>query len=268
MHLASIVSYPVKSLGGHVLQTATVEARGIAGDRRWMVIDERGRFVTRREVPAMAKLQVQPTHEGLTIASAAGECRAARPDENAPAVVATIWRDSVLVQVGNEEAYAFLSHELASPVRLAYQPDTSIRAVDARFSDPRDHVSLADGFPLLITTEASLRALNDQLTVPVPMERFRANLVIGGTHPWDEDRWRRVRIGDVTLEVASPCTRCVITTQQPDTGERLEGNEPLPTLRAMGRYIQSGTIFGQNAIARSEGDVNVGDDFEVLEATV
>lgn len=265
MHLASIVSYPVKSLGGHALPSAVVEARGIAGDRRWMIIDERGRFVTRREVPAMARLDVRPTAEGLTIVSAGGECRAVRPDGSAPAVVATIWRDTVTVHVGNEEADAFLSAALARPVRLAYQPDTSLRAIDTHFSNPGDHVSLADGFPLLITTEPSLRALNDQLAVPVPMERFRPNLVIAGTQPWDEDRWRRIRIGDVTLDVASPCTRCVITTQQPETGERLEGNEPLATLRAIGRYIRSGTIFGQNAIARSGSVVNVGDKLAVLE---
>ncbi|RYE93748.1 MAG: MOSC domain-containing protein, partial [Oxalobacteraceae bacterium] len=265
VHLSSIFTYPVKSLAGHAMQTASVTARGIVGDRRWMVIDERDRFVTRREVPALARLSVEPTTDGLVIASGSGGCRAVTPGSTALVVEATVWRDKLALRLGNQEADAFLSAELGRPVRLAYQHDDSRRPIDSRFSQAGDHVSLADGFPLLITTEASLHALNDRLTVPVTMERFRPNLVIAGAGPWEEDRWRRIRIGSLELEVARPCSRCVVITQQPHTGERLEGNEPLATLRAMGRSTKEGVLFGQNAILRLGDNLSVGDKVEIVE---
>ena len=230
-----------------------------------MLIDERDRFVTRRELPAMARLSVVPSPAGLKIAGVTGECRAVTPDSVAREVSATVWRDTLALRLGNEEADAFLSNELGRPLRLAYQHDASRRPIDRRSSDGGDQVSLADGFPLLITTEASLQALNDRLATPVTMERFRANLVIAGAEPWQEDRWRRIRIGDVELEVARPCSRCIVITQQPHTGERLEGNEPLTTLRAMGRFAAGGIMFGQNAIPRSLGSLSVGDRVDVIE---
>jgi uncharacterized protein YcbX len=150
-------------------------------------------------------------------------------------------------------------------VRLAWQPDTSRRPIDAAYAGEADHVSLADGFPLLVTTEASLAALNGHLTAAVGMTSFRANLVIAGTEAWDEDRWRRIRVGEVMLRIAKPCSRCIITTQNPLTGDRQHGNDPLTTLRAIGRAAKGGIMFGQNAIPDGPGTIRVGDTVEVLE---
>lgn len=264
MHLASITCFPVKSLGGHDLRSAVVEDRGLAGDRRWMVVDERNRFVTRREVPAMARLLVEATPTGLTIFGPGGGCKADVPDPAVPAVPAIVWRDAVAVQLASPAADAFLSEALGRAVRLAYQPDASIRPVDPRRAQPGEHVSLADGFPLLITTQGSLDALNARLASPVPMIRFRPNLVIARAQAWVEDSWTRLRIGTVELRVADPSTRCVVVTQQANTGERLEGNEPLATLKAMGRRTAAGIIFGRNAVACGPGQLSVGDSVQVL----
>lgn len=265
MLLSSIARYPVKSLGGHALRAASVGTRGIDGDRRWMVIDARDRFVTRREVPAMARLRVDVTPTGLAITGPSGACHPVTPGDDAPLVDATVWRSTVAVRLGNEAADAFLSESLGRPVRLAYQHEASRRAIDPAFSRAGDHVNLADGFPLLVTTTASLDALNRRLATPVTMERFRANLVVDGAAPWDEDRWRRIRIGTVELHLARPCSRCIVVTQQPHTGERLDGNEPLSTLRAMGRLAPGGIMFGQNAIPDRLGTLRVGDAVEVIE---
>jgi hypothetical protein len=229
-----------------------------------MVVDERNRFVTRREVPTMARLSVEATPTGLTILGPGGRCAADVPDPGAPTVLATVWRDVVAVQLPSPAADAFLSDALGRTVRLAYQPDTSIRPIDPRRAQPGEHVSLADGFPLLITTQGSLDALNARLASPVPMARFRSNLVIAGTRAWAEDSWTRLRIGMVELRVADPSTRCVVVTQQPNTGERLEGNEPLATLKAMGRRTAAGIIFGRNAVPCGLGQLSVGDPVEVL----
>lgn len=268
MRIASLTCYPVKSLGGHALDAGRAEARGLAGDRRWMVVDARHRFVTRREVPAMARLTAEPTPAGLLIRGPAGSVEAAVPDPYAPLVRATVWRDTVAVRLSNDAADAFLSSALGRPVRLAYQPDDSHRPVDPAHARPGEHVSLADGYPLLVTTTASLAALNARLAVPVPMARFRSNLVIDGAEglveAWAEDRWASLRVGEVELRLARPCTRCVVVTQQPDTGERLEGNEPLSTLRAMGRLMPGGVTFGWNAVATRPGRLAVGDAVEVL----
>jgi uncharacterized protein YcbX len=265
MWLSAITRYPVKSLRGQALSSTPIEARGIAGDRRWMVVDERHRFVTRRELPAMALLEAHPTPGGLALSHPTGTCHAIIPDDDATVVDATIWRDTLAVRLGNDVADAFLSRVLNRPVRLAYQFEASRRAIDRQYAGEDDHVSLADGFPLLVTSTASLDALNARLTSPVTMDRFRPNLVIAGAEPWAEDRWRRVRIGTVELRLARPCARCIVVTQQPDTGERLEGNEPLATLRAMGRFVEGGIMFGQNAIPDRLNTVRVGDEVEILE---
>ena len=265
MHLAGLFTYPVKSLRGHGLDVATVEPCGLAGDRRWMLVDPDGRFITRRQVPAMATIAVAATADGLILRhSDHGDCPVTTPDATAPAIAARVWKDELPVRLGNPQADGFLTAILGRPARLVWQDDPRHRPIKPAYARPGDHVSLADGFPLLVTTEASLTALNDRLAGPVPMARFRPNLVIAGAAPWAEDGWRRIRIGDVELRLARPCARCIVVTQQPDTGERLDGNEPLATLRAMGHATADGIMFGQNAVPERLGMLRVGDPVEVL----
>ncbi|MBJ6121985.1 MOSC domain-containing protein [Sphingomonas sp. BT553] len=266
MQLSGLFRYPVKSVRGHSLAGAMVEQRGIAGDRRWMLIDANGRFLTRRQFPDMALLDVTAGDDHIVFDHPRrGRCEAAIPGGDAETTTASVWRDTLLVQLGNPAANAFLTAALGRPVRLAYQPDDSLRPIDPAWSRPGEHVSLADGFPLLVTTEASLAALNERLATPVTMAHFRPSIVIAGAEPWAEDRWRHIRIGGAILRIAKPCSRCIIVTQQPLTGERLDGNEPLTTLRAMGHAGTGGVMFGQNAIPDRTGVIRVGDEVEVLE---
>jgi len=265
MHVAALHRYPVKSLQGQSVPSAMVEPHGLAGDRRWMVIDGAGRFVTRRERPHMARIEALPTPEGIVLRHAGRELPVPFPDERAPHAEVTIWRDRVPARLATAEASALLSGALGVDVRLAYLADPALRPVDPAHAVPGDRVSFADGYPMLLTGEGSLGALNVHLAVPVTMRRFRPNIVIGGAAPWAEDEWRRVRIGTVVFRVVKPCSRCVIVTQDPDSGETAGDNEPLATLRRIGRMAKGGIMFGQNLIPDGSGIVRVGDRVEPVE---
>ena len=264
--VTALYRYPVKSLRGHALDAATIGARGIDGDRRWMIVDADGRFLTRRELPEMALFDVRFAGDGLVFDHPAiGTHRTPCPADTAPRIDARIWSDSVSVRMVDAGTDDYLSRALGRPVRLVFQGDEGLRPVSPKYCVPGDHVSLSDGYPLLIVTRASLDALNDALAVPVSIERFRPNLVIDGGDAWGEDRWRRIRVGGVTFRTPKLCSRCIIVTQQPLTGERLEGNEPLATLRRLGRMAKGGVMFGQNAIPENDGMIVPSDRVEVLE---
>lgn len=263
MKIAAIHRYPVKSLGGEALDRARVESRGIAGDRRWMLVDANGRFLTRRELPAMARIAAVPTSTGIRLSAAeAGYCDVPFPagDRMADGVDVTVWRDRVRALRADAAASRWLSALLGREAHLVHQPDDSIRPVDPGHARPGDIVSFADGFPLLVTTTESLAALNARLERPVDMARFRPNIVLSGAPaPWAEDEWSGLRIGALSLRIAKPCTRCIITTQDPLTGARADGNEPLETLRALGRRASGGVVFGQNVIPDGDAEIAVGD---------
>lgn len=266
LRVTAIHRYPVKSLRGHAIDQARIERCGIVGDRRWMVVDRAGRFVTRREAPAMALVDVVADGDDFVLSHPdIGACRVSPPDRDAPTISATVWRDSLEVRVAGADAAAFLSRAIGRTVRLVHQAAADNRPVDPRFGHADDRVSLADGYPLLVTTGASLAALNARLPMAIGMDRFRPNLVIDGAAAWDEDGWRRLRIGDVVLRLAKPCSRCVITTQDALTGQRDQGDEPLATLRAMGRMRPGGIMFGDNVIPETTGIVRAGDPVEILD---
>ena len=260
--------FPVKSLGGQSLQRAPIHGLGLEGDRRWMVVNDRGRCVTRRELPDMARIEALPGPDGLILRHAdAGEIQVSIPPSASALTPVKIWRDEVPAQMADRKAGDYLSALLGKALRLVYLPDASHRQIDPAFAAIGDGVSFADGFPILVTSVESLAALNARLARPIAMLRFRPNIVVSGlTEAWGEDRWRRIRIGAVTLRIVKPCDRCVVTTQDPATGQTVDGNEPLASLRAMGRRIGTGIMFGQNAIPEGRGDIAVGDTVEILEA--
>jgi len=268
MRVGAIWRYPVKSLGGQQVPGATIEPRGITHDRRWMVTTPTGRFLTRRELPAMAHVHAAPGPDaGLVLSHRDGASLVVPVPGDAPLVPVRVWRDDVAANDAGETAAQWLSALFGQPVRLVHMPDAARRLVVD--GEAGDHVSFADGFPLLVTVVASLDALNHELANPVPMARFRPNLVIEGAPAFAEDGWQRLRIGDVTLRVAKPCTRCVITTQDVDTGEVVDRSEPLRTLRAMGRVMPGEgklrePIFGRNAIPDGPGTIAVGDSVSVV----
>lgn len=254
-------------MGGQSLDRAWMDPIGLRGDRRWMVVTDAGRFVTRRELPRLAQIEAVPQPGGLLLRHAeAGEMQVAFPDDVTLAPV-TVWRDQVLAQRAGRGASDYLAAVLGKSLHLAYMPDTRSRPVDPSVAAGDDYVSFADAAPVLLTTTESLAALNEQLPSSITMARFRANIVVSGaSEAWAEDRWRLIRIGALTLRIVKPCARCVVTTQHPATGAIVDRHEPLATLRAMGRRAGTGIMFGQNAIPGGSGEIAVGDVVEILES--
>jgi uncharacterized protein len=283
--LASIHIYPLKAARAVDLGMAAVEPWGLRGDRRWLLVDETGRFISQREEPAMARVVVEyddPGGSGNITVSAAGypatsitapapaaaevpHAAAGMPGADAEMVPVTVQRSTVLAAAAGVTADKWSSEYLDRPVRLVYLDDPTRRPVDPGYGLPGDVVSFADGYPLLVTNTASLDALGDWLVEvgdePVPMTRFRPNLVIDGPEPWAEDRWHRIRIGDVPFRIAKPCGRCVVTTIDQRTGER--SDQPLKMLGQRRRFGQA-LVFGQNAIPDGPGTIRVGDPVHVL----
>jgi uncharacterized protein YcbX len=265
MTLSEIWIYPVKSLSGIRLTEAQVEEKGLKYDRRWMIADLNGRFITQREFPAMAMLAVAIQENGLLISSRLESGNAVLvPFEPVTAnpVAVTIWDDAVEALTVSEEADAWLSAELAMPVQLVVMPESTERKADPRYARNNENVSFADGFPFLLISQASLDHLNEQLEEPVTMLRFRPNFVVTGTAPHAEDDWKSIQIGTLSFDLVKPCARCVLTTIDPETA--VKGKEPLKTL-ATYRKAGNKILFGQNIVAKQSGLVKQGDQILVSE---
>lgn len=261
LRLLDIIRYPVKSTAGHAVAEAVVEARGLAGDRRWMVVDAGGVFLSQRSTPRLALLRATPTPTGLRLSGPGrADLVVPRPEAGAPRRAVVVWDDTVAAAEAPAAA-DWLAAYLGSPAALVYLPDDVVRPVDPAYGDAGDHVSFADGYPVLLTTTASLDDLNARLPAPLPMNRFRPNLVVEGGEAFEEDRWARVRIGDVAFRVVKPCARCAVTTVDQATG--VPGKEPLKTLATF-RRTEGKVMFGQNLIPEAGGTVHRGDRVEVL----
>jgi uncharacterized protein YcbX len=264
MTLSEIWIYPVKSLGGIRLSEAEVEEKGLKHDRRWMVIDENGIFLTQRSFTRMALIDVHITGQGLLLTY-----RPRQTDkilipflpESPQQLTVKVWDDEVEALTVSSEADAWLSKHLERNVRLVMMPLSSERKADPRYVKNGENVSFADGFPFLVISQASLDHLNSQLSEPVEMKRFRPNFVITGTMPHAEDDWQSVRIGNIAFDIVKPCARCVLTTIDPETGTK--GPEPLKTL-ATYRKVNNKILFGQNVVAKNYGLVREGDKLEIL----
>ncbi len=262
--------YPVKGLRGCPLVEASVEPWGLAGDRRWLVTDSGGRFVSQREAPLMARIEATAVTGGLVLSADGFGCvDVAAPDAaGGDAVEVTIWRDRVMASPADGAVGEWLSNALGRPgCRLVYMGNpAAARPVNQAYASPEDRVSFADGFPVLLTTTASLADVNARLDRAVPMDRFRPNLVVTGSRPWDEDRWSTLRVGGgadaVPFRVAKPCDRCVVTTIDQRTGEKAHDGEPLRTIAALRTSPHARTAFGQNLIPCGEGRVALGDAVE------
>jgi uncharacterized protein YcbX len=266
--LASVHIYPVKGCRAVDLDEAVIEPWGLAGDRRWMLVDADCRFISQREHPELARVVVTcgPGADITVSSDGYPSLRAAPPGDLSELLKVTVWGSTVLAAAAGPAADAWFSAYLGEPARLVYLDDPTRRAVDPEYGADGDTVSFADGYPLLLASAASLDQLGQWLTAagdePVPMNRFRPNLVVSGFEPWAEDRWRRIRIGPVSFRVVKPCDRCVVTTTDQTTGER--GRQPLRMLAGRRRFGQK-LIFGQNLIPDSTGPIRVGDLAEVTE---
>ncbi|MDH6128190.1 MOSC N-terminal beta barrel domain-containing protein [Kitasatospora sp. GP82] len=282
--LTGLHVYPLKSAYRLSPESAHVEPWGLTGDRRWMLVDERGKAYTQRENPAVGRFRTLPAPDGsLTVIAPDGsrlEVAAPSSADGAEVVKADIFGSVFEAAQAAEEAQQWFGSRLGA-VRLLHLDNPLSRATSPKYAGPGDTVSMADGFPLLVTTTASLAALNELIAADhpgdevkgaaLPMERFRPNLVVDGTDAWAEDGWHRIRVGEMTFRVVKPCGRCVITTTDQETGAR-PSQEPL---RALAKYHRFGKrlVFGQNLIPeRPEGvsgdllgTVRLGDEVTVLE---
>ncbi|MCQ4347914.1 MOSC domain-containing protein [Pseudomonas stutzeri] len=260
LRLSALYRFPVKSLGGELLQRAEIDALGLAGDRRWMVVDgASGRFLTQRQLPGMARIVARWRDAETLELSAPGRAPlqvAVPPAEQALRGV-TVWGDSLQAPDAGDAAAAWLSAALDRACRLVHVPASRARQVDTAYAQVGDRVGFADGFPLLLIGQASLDDLAARVGRPLEMLRFRPNLVIEGGDPYAEDGWGRLRIGAVEFERVKPCSRCAIPTLDPHSGERSGDGEPLKTLASY-RRDADGVYFGQNLIQRGTGVLEVG----------
>ncbi|MCX4572758.1 MOSC domain-containing protein [Streptomyces sp. NBC_01571] len=269
--LHSIHVHPVKSFRGQSPRDALVEPWGLAGDRRWALIDDGGKVVTQRQQPRLARAAAELVPGGVRLSAPDRAPLSVPVPEPKAADRATLdlFGDKVEAVLAGPAAHVWCSEYLGSETRLVHLDDPATRRpVDPEYGRPGETVSFADGYPLLLTTLASLDALNSLIAQgdhahegPLPMDRFRPNVVVSGTTAWSEDAWTRVTIGEVAFRVAKMCGRCVVTTTDQDTAER--GREPLRTL---GRHRRFGSrlIFGQNLVPESTGIVRVGDPVRVV----
>ena len=260
--LSEINLYPVKSTMGHAVASATVEARGLQGDRRWMIVDETGRFITQREQARMRLIHARFTDGQVRLqADGFGEIVLAVDDER---LDVTVWKDRVSARLATPAVQAWVSTVLGVNARAVMMDEHSERAADPHYAQVEDVVSFADGFPLLLISVASLAELNTRLAKPVDMRRFRPNLVVQGATAFAEDGWRSIRIDGLRFDVVKPCSRCVLTTRDPDSGELDTEREPLRTLSQYRRQ-SGGVMFGQNLIARDHGVIRSGAGITILD---
>lgn len=260
MHVAALYHYPVKSLCGQAVDVLRLDALGPLDDRRWMLVDAAGTFVTQRMHGQLVRIRARSDGVQLQLNLPDGQILGFEASDVQVSV--RVWRDEVpaLLATGPSET---LSAYLGVPVRLVRLPDAPVRRIDpARVPEER-FVGFADGFPILVTHQASLAAVESWVGRPLDMRRFRPNIVIAGADPFAEDHWQSLQIGEVVLDLVKPCSRCVMTTVDPDTGVREADGQPLKAL-SLHRKTAEGVIFGQNALHRTPGVLRVGDPVRVL----
>lgn len=262
--LQDIFIYPIKSLGGISLKSSLTEERGLPFDRRWLLVDHKNAFLTQRKHPNMALLKVFLRKDALEVQHI---------NKTHPALKIPFWLSSmekihvtvfddqiVATHLKNQEIEEWFTKAIGEAVKLIYMDESTKRLIDPDYAKNGEEVSFADGYPFMVTNQASLNDLNARLEQPVPMNRFRPNLVIAGAEPYEEDNWKQLTLGSAIFEVIKPCGRCKITTIDQNTAEK--GQEPLITLSSY-RRLNNKVIFGQNLILKKSGEVKVGDDVKI-----
>lgn len=259
--------YPVKGLKGIALTEARCTSRGIEHDRRWMVVAPDGEALTQRDIPRMATVWTD-LDPGVLSLSAPDRDAVVVPIEPdvAPTMSVRVWSSVCQAAPVRGDAHEWLSDYLETPCRLVCLPDASRRFSNPEYAGPGREVGFADAYAYLLVGEASLGDLNQRLAAkshpPLPMNRFRPNIVVKGSGAFAEDGWKRVSIGDVDLGVVKHCGRCQVTTTDQATGE-VRGPEPLATLSTYRNHPEFGPTFGMNLVTLAPGTIRVGDALEV-----
>ncbi|MEI8609788.1 hybrid-cluster NAD(P)-dependent oxidoreductase [Enterovibrio sp. Hal110] len=254
--------YPVKSIGGTSLSNAWVEKIGLSFDRRFMVADSTGKFITGRTHPILAKVTASIQANGITLTHPTMSPLVLKYAQFSLTEVNTnVFKDEFAGYATTATANAWFSHLLSGQMQLLFTGETS----SPRFGKKANvNVSFADAFPLLLISEASLAALNARSPDLHSMDQFRTNLVATGCDAFEEDRWAKIRIGTVEFSVDCPCSRCVFTTLDLESGRFRPNGEPITTLSKFRTDNDGNVNFGMNLIALNEGMIQAGDDIEVL----
>jgi len=264
IQLARLTYYPIKGCRGFDVEQWNIERMGLEADRRLMVVTPEGHFLTQREHPRLALVTPARVAESMHLSAPEFDSLRFTLRPSGPTVTVEIWRSKNVqaVDQGDEPAEWF-SNWLGTPVRLVHFADGHVRHVNRDYAiNHDDHTAFADGYPILIASEESLADLNARLETPLPMNRFRPNIVVRGCEQsFAEDTWRRIRIGEVELAIVKPCARCEVTTTNQQTAVRAK--EPLKTLATF-RKQKGGAMFGQNAIPLGAGRLEVGMTVEIL----
>jgi uncharacterized protein len=261
LKLSEIWIYPIKSLGGIRVSSAKVMQKGLQYDRRWMLIDSDNQFMTQRTHHTMALFKLSQEQNGFTITHATEKFFLPYESNLLPTPISSkVWDDDVTVFEVSTSASEWFSNQLGLTCKLVQFPEQNARLVDAQYHINHEHVSLADGYPFLVIGQNSLNDLNSRLQNPVPMNRFRPNLVFTGGEPYEEDTWRNFSIGKNKFAGVKPCSRCVLTTINQQTGE--QGKEPLATL-AKYRQKENKIYFGQNVLTIDYDEIYEGDEIVV-----
>lgn len=262
--LTAMNIYPIKSCRGTAVTAAELTPWGLEWDRQWMVVTPEGEFLTQRTLPELALVEPVITADSLYLV-APGQRDFQVPLQQSDAestVKVTVWGDQCEAIDQGEAVAQWFSRAMGIPCRLVRIGAGYDRLVSAKYDRGNPaQVSFADGYPLLLISEASLDDLNQRLAEPLPMNRFRPNLVVSGCAAYAEDEWQQIQIQAVPFDVVKPCTRCIITTTDQETADR--SKEPLATLATYRRW-KNGVIFGQNLIHRSKGTLSVGSPVQIL----
>lgn len=264
IRVAGIYYYPVKSCRGISAQTAQVTATGFANDRRLMLVDRDGKFLSQRTHPLMARIKPKIDDELLILSAPGISSVKIRLQTTGKKQYVKIWQDQCVAVDQGEAAADWFSGVLKTPCRLVQIAPRFQRKIEPTYNtNPDSHVGFADAYPFLLISEASLQDLNSRLAKPLPLDRFRANIVVSGCDAYEEDRWKRIKIGPVAFDIVKPCVRCVITTTDQKTAK--VGKEPLRTLAKYRNLSGKGVEFGQNMIHNNMGEIRIGDRMKIME---
>lgn len=262
LQVSELFIYPVKSLSGISVTEASVTERGFEYDRRWMLIDEQNIFITQRDYPQLALLQVSIQKDNLLVQHKHSGKSIHIPFqyEKKETVSVTIWEDTCYAETISDEIDGWFSEFMGFKCRLVYMPDNVRREVDKFYAHENEITSFSDGYPFLIIGQASLDHLNTLLEYPLPIQRFRPNIVFTGGIPHEEDIMNHFKINDIDFYGVKLCARCVMTTVNPETG--VKGKEPLRTLASY-RLTGNKILFGQNLLHKGSGVVSTGDIIQI-----
>jgi uncharacterized protein len=275
LSVASLHVYPIKSVGGFSVEEARITDRGFEHDRRLMLVNEQGRFISQREIPAMACLHTSPVERGFRVTDVrdGDHLELSWTLSGGDTQHATVWDDPVEVISASPACSDWFARKLNVPITLVHMPDKSHRSVDPRYA--QGITSLSDGFPYLIISQASLDDLNTRIrsssdhlidrSSDLSMDRFRPNIVVAGGEAHQEDRWKEIAVGDARLSLVKPCARCMITTIDQRTGDH--GKEPLRTLATYRKRTVEGKVkvdFGMNAMVLTGKHIRVGTEVQVI----